>query len=55
MGHHKETKEYIWNHDFDKRFRLEDEGKVHSGKSFRWKMIQWLDEHEGEEEVPWVM
>lgn len=42
-------------HDFDKRFRLEDEGKVPSGKSFRWKMMQWLDEHEGEEEVPWVM
>lgn len=27
-------------HDFDKRFRLEDEGKIPSDRKFRWKMME---------------
>jgi hypothetical protein len=27
-------------HDFDERFRLEDEGFIQSGEKFRWKMLE---------------
>lgn len=30
-------------HDFDRRFQLEDEGKVPVGRKFRWKMMEEAD------------
>lgn len=27
-------------HDFDRRFQLEDDGKIPTDKKFRWRMIE---------------
>lgn len=34
-------------HDFDKRFMLEEEGKVPIGKGFKWKDVREYDETTG--------